>query len=56
MKPNQLHTSIDREALKSFAEKLMQSHMHNCVEEARNVEQSKPQLRNLLTFIERYVE
>ncbi|MGC3992339.1 MAG: metal-sensitive transcriptional regulator [Chthoniobacteraceae bacterium] len=45
-----------RRALKSFAEKLIHSHIHHCIEEARDQADAKKKLRDLLTVLERYVE
>ncbi|MGE3263525.1 MAG: metal-sensitive transcriptional regulator [Bacteriovoracia bacterium] len=44
-----------RRGLKSFAEKLMQEHMHHCIFEAEK-DQSKKGLKSLLEVLERYVE
>ncbi len=45
-----------RRGLKSLAEKLIHSHVQNCIEEAQNPAEGKRKLRELLTVLERYVE
>jgi DNA-binding FrmR family transcriptional regulator len=45
-----------RRGLKSLAEKLIHSHMHHCIEEARSPAEGKRKLRELLTVLERYIE
>ncbi len=48
-----------RKALKSFAEKLIESHMHHCIEDAQDShgkENGKEKLRDLLKVLGRYVE
>ena len=44
-----------RSALKSFGNKLVQSHMHDCIEHAESQAESRKNLRNFLTVLERYV-
>ncbi len=45
-----------RRGLKSLAEKLIHSHAHYCIAEARTPTESRRKLRELLTVLERYVE
>jgi DNA-binding FrmR family transcriptional regulator len=45
-----------RRALKSLSEKIIHTHLHHCIESARNPEDSQRRLRDLLTVLERYVE
>jgi DNA-binding FrmR family transcriptional regulator len=45
-----------RRGLKSLAEKLIHSHTHHCIEEARTPAEGRRKLRDLLTVLERYVE
>lgn len=45
-----------RRALKSFAEKLIHSHMRHCIGNAHSPGQGKRKLRELLIVLERYVE
>ena len=45
-----------RKGIKSLSEKLIHSHMHNCIESAANQSDSKKKLRELLVVLERYVE
>lgn len=45
-----------RRGLKSLAEKLIHSHSHHCIEEARTPAEGRRKLRDLLTVLERYVE
>ena len=44
-----------RRALKSFGDKLIHSHMHDCIEHARTQAESREKLRAFLTVLERYV-
>jgi CsoR family transcriptional regulator, copper-sensing transcriptional repressor len=44
-----------RRALKSFADTLIQSHLHDCIEHAETQAESRKKLRALLTVLERYV-
>jgi DNA-binding FrmR family transcriptional regulator len=44
-----------RNALKSFGDKLVQSHMHDCIEHAGSQAESRKNLRTFLTVLERYV-
>ncbi len=45
-----------RRGIKSLAEKLIHSHLHHCIEGARNQADAKKKMRDLLTVLERYVE
>lgn len=45
-----------RKGIKSLSEKLIQSHAHNCIENATTRSESKKKLRELLVVLERYVE
>lgn len=45
-----------RRGLKALAEKLIHSHAHHCIEEARSSTEGQRKLRELLTVLERYVE
>lgn len=45
-----------RKALKSLSEKLIHSHLHHCIESAKDDASAKRSLRELLTVLERYVE
>lgn len=45
-----------RRGIKSLAEKLIHSHMHHCIEGARDQDGAKKKMRDLLTVLERYVE
>ncbi len=45
-----------RRGIKSLAEKLIHSHMHHCIEGARDQADAKKKMRDLLTVLERYVE
>lgn len=45
-----------RRGLKSLAEKLIHSHVHHCIENAREPAHAKKKLRDLVTVLERYVE
>jgi DNA-binding FrmR family transcriptional regulator len=44
-----------KKALKSFAEKLIHSHLHHCIDEAQH-STGKKKLRELITVLERYVD
>lgn len=44
-----------RRALKSFGDKLVQSHLHDCIEHAKTQAESRKKLRAFLTVLERYV-
>ena len=44
-----------RRALKSFGDTLIHSHMHDCIEHAETVADSRKNLRAFLTVLERYV-
>jgi len=44
-----------RRALKSFGDVVIHSHMHECIENARNPAESRKSLRAFLTVLERYV-
>ena len=44
-----------RSALKSFGDKLIQSHLHDCIEHAETQAESRKNLRAFLTVLERYV-
>ena len=44
-----------RSALKSFGDKLIHSHMHDCIEHAKSQAESRKNLRAFLTVLERYV-
>ncbi len=44
-----------RRAMKSFADKLIHSHMHDCIEHAETQAESRKNLRAFLTVLERYV-
>jgi len=41
--------------LKSFGDKLIHSHMHDCIEHAETQTESRKNLRAFLTVLERYV-
>jgi DNA-binding FrmR family transcriptional regulator len=45
-----------RRGLKALSEKLIHSHMHHCIEEARNSTEARKKLQELLVVLERYVE
>lgn len=45
-----------RRGIKSLAEKLIHSHLHHCIEGARDQADAKKKMRELLTVLERYVE
>jgi DNA-binding FrmR family transcriptional regulator len=44
-----------RRALKSLGDKMVQSHMHDCIEHAKSQEESRKNLSNFLTVLECYV-
>jgi DNA-binding FrmR family transcriptional regulator len=44
-----------RNALKSFGDKIIQSHIHDCIEHAKSQAESRKNLRAFLTVLERYV-
>ncbi len=43
-----------RQALKSFSEKVLESHMRACIESAASPADGRHSLRSLLTVLERY--
>jgi DNA-binding FrmR family transcriptional regulator len=43
-----------RQALKSFSEEMIESHLHECIENAASESESRRQLRSLLTVLKRY--
>jgi FrmR/RcnR family transcriptional regulator, repressor of rcnA expression len=43
-----------RQALKSFSEEMIQSHLHECIEGATNQSEGLRELRSLLTVLKRY--
>jgi len=43
-----------RQALKSFSEKVLESHMRACIERAESPSHGRHNLRSLLTVLERY--
>ena len=43
-----------RQALKSFSEKVIESHLRACIEQAANPSESRHSLRSLLSVLERY--
>ncbi|MGA2053143.1 MAG: metal-sensitive transcriptional regulator [Opitutales bacterium] len=45
-----------RKGLKSLAEKIIQSHLRHCIEEAAEDQVAKRRLRELTQVLERYVE
>lgn len=45
-----------RKALKGLSEKLIHTHMHYCIEGARDRMDSKKKMRELMAVLERYVE
>jgi DNA-binding FrmR family transcriptional regulator len=47
-------TSV-RRALKSFGDVIIHAHMHECIEHARTLTESRQNLRAFLTVLERYV-
>ena len=44
-----------RRALKAFGDEVIQSHMHDCIENASSQAECRQNLRSLLTVLERYV-
>lgn len=44
-----------RSALKSLGEKIIHSHVHDCIENVKNAAQDRRNLRSLITVLERYV-
>jgi DNA-binding FrmR family transcriptional regulator len=45
-----------RKALKSLSEKIIDSHLHHCIEAARERQGAGKRLRELLTVLQRYVD
>jgi CsoR family transcriptional regulator, copper-sensing transcriptional repressor len=45
-----------RKALKSFAEVIIQGHLHECIEGAADAKEGQHNLRKLLSVLERFVE
>jgi CsoR family transcriptional regulator, copper-sensing transcriptional repressor len=45
-----------RKAIKSLAEKLIQSHLKHCIEHAHSPAEGRQHLQELLVVLERYVE
>ena len=45
-----------RKGLKSLAEKLIHSHLHHCIEDAKTSADAQQRLHDLLQVLERYVE
>jgi DNA-binding FrmR family transcriptional regulator len=43
-----------RQALKSFSEEMIESHLHECIENAATQSESRQHLRSLLTVLKRY--
>ena len=43
-----------RQALKSFSEEMIQSHLHECIEGATSQAEGRRELRSLLTVLKRY--
>ena len=43
-----------RQALKSFSEEMIESHLHECIENAATESESRRHLRSLLTVLRRY--
>jgi DNA-binding FrmR family transcriptional regulator len=43
-----------RQALKSFSEEMIESHLHVCIENAVNESEGRRHLRSLLTVLKRY--
>ena len=43
-----------RQALKSFSEEMIESHMHECIENAASQAESRRELRSLLAVLRRY--
>jgi CsoR family transcriptional regulator, copper-sensing transcriptional repressor len=44
-----------RSGLKSLGDKIIQSHVHDCIENVRNPAQGRRNLRSLITVLHRYV-
>ena len=44
-----------RRALKSFGDKMVQSHLHDCIEHAESQVEARKKLRTFITVLERYV-
>lgn len=44
-----------RNAMKSFGDEIIHSHMHDCIEHANSQTECKQNLRSLLTVLRRYV-
>jgi CsoR family transcriptional regulator, copper-sensing transcriptional repressor len=44
-----------RNALKSFAEQIIHSHAHDCVENVKDQTEARRNLRSLITVLHRYV-
>jgi DNA-binding FrmR family transcriptional regulator len=43
-----------RQALKSFSEEMIESHLHECIEHAASEAEGRRHLRSLLTVLKRY--
>jgi DNA-binding FrmR family transcriptional regulator len=43
-----------RQALKSFSEEMIESHLHECIENASSEQEGRKHLRSLLTVLKRY--
>jgi CsoR family transcriptional regulator, copper-sensing transcriptional repressor len=43
-----------RQALKSFSEEMIESHLHECIEKAASPSEGRRHLRSLLTVLKRY--
>ena len=43
-----------RQALKSFSEEMIESHLHECIENATRESEGRRYLRSLLTVLKRY--
>jgi len=43
-----------RQALKSFSEEMIESHLHECIENATSPSEGRRHLRSLLTVLKRY--
>jgi CsoR family transcriptional regulator, copper-sensing transcriptional repressor len=43
-----------RQALKSFSEEMIESHLHECIENAATQAEGRRRLRSLLTVLKRY--
>jgi len=44
-----------RNALKSFGQRIIHSHAHDCIEHVKDAAQGQKNLRSLLTVLDRYV-